>query len=95
MMPASAASFALQRNLSAACRMACVYFSTLFPILFDKGQTGNFRPSALLFLQEFPLSVLFYPFKPLVAMPSMKYFCKQRNTTDTGSSDTRDAAMIR
>ena len=89
MMPASAASFALQRNLSAACRMACVYFSTLFPILFDKGQTGNFRPSALLF------SFLFYPFKPLVAMPSMKYFCKQRNTTDTGSSDTRDAAMIR
>ena len=48
-----------------------------------------------MFLQEFPLSVLFYPFKPLVAMPSMKYFCKQRNTTDTGSSDTRDAAMIR
>ena len=40
-------------------------------------------------------SFLFYPFKPLVAMPSMKYFCKQRNTTDTGSSDTSDAAMIR
>ena len=36
-----------------------------------------------------------YPFSPLVAMPSIKYRCRVRNTTETGISDTMEAAMIR
>ena len=36
-----------------------------------------------------------YPFRPLVAMPSMKYRCRQKNTMETGTREQREAAMIR
>ena len=41
------------------------------------------------------LLTLFYPFSPLVAMPSIKYFCRARNTTETGTREQTDTAMIR
>ena len=42
-----------------------------------------------------PSQKIYYPFKPLVATPSMKYFCPKKNTISIGSSTIVDAAIIR
>ena len=36
----------------------------------------------------------YYPLIPVAATPSTKYFCKHRNTINTGINDITEAAMI-
>ena len=42
-----------------------------------------------------PLFINYYPFTPVAATPSTKYFCRDRNTKSTGIRLNTDAAIIR
>lgn len=55
------------------------------------GSSFSEKPAVWVRLPTTPI----YPFSPVEATPSTKYFCRHRNTINTGIRDSTDPAMIR
>ncbi len=64
----------------------------LLPPFLLKPLAQNARQPQFLF--PVPCSLFFYPFKPVVAMPSTRYFCNVMNMIITGSTDRVDMANM-
>ena len=60
-----------------------------------QSSSDSYLRSFRMLLLSYPAFLYRQPFRPLVAMPSMKYRCRARKTTETGTRETTDAAMIR